>query len=62
MGFGKRRAHVRDIAIYIEKEPSKFETRRKMIYKWVNEMSPTKFVIEDGVLLDAPQVEEGGEE
>ena len=33
-----------------------------MIYKWVNEMSPTKFVIEDGVLLDAPQVEEGGEE
>ena len=62
VGFGKRRAHVRDIAIYIEKEPSKFETRRKMIYKWVNEMSPIKFVIEDGVLLDAPQIEEGGEE
>ena len=62
IGMGKREAKVRDIVNYIEDDPTKYETRRKAIYEWVKKLFPGKFMIDNGVLKDIPNDDEGGQE
>ncbi len=61
VGMGKREAKVTEIVKYLEEDPDKYDSLRKMIYKWVKDLLPGKFVIKKGFLKDLKDDDEGGE-